>query len=343
MFLPDGVWKSWFQDWTESLFIGRPPTHDRITTAEVSASVEDVCAGVEAVRYVRDVLGDVRTGVFDAYVFPERIGPPELLPTLAEVAHRTPGFFLRSEPAFRATRMHYADFLERIRFLLDGPAAADWAWLGRVAVEVRENPWAGRPGREIMWVRRVFPAVIPPLSVRLGVKCDPRVVAPDVGDEELILLAHNWSVDAREAARRLLDQGAPTPAGSPGRVGAAPAPPTPWGQIALVEPGGRVPPPEPDGPFGVSGFRFGGVPVDFKRAALQYRLVQVLWGAAAGSPRPAQEAGDVMDAVWGEEHDREDYNLRQLCADARDKFEKENCPVTVAYRNGKVQLIPLGP
>jgi len=117
--------------------------------------------------------------------------------------------------------------------------------------------------------------------------------------------------------------------------------PAPDADAAATDESPPDPPAEPDGPFGVDGFRFRGKDVRFGRAALQYQLVRVLWDAEGGRPGPARPVEDVMEAVWGEEHDAEDYQLRQLCGEVRDRFVRAECPVTLHNRQGKVQLVPL--
>lgn len=118
---------------------------------------------------------------------------------------------------------------------------------------------------------------------------------------------------------------------------AATAPPT-----AVHGEGGTPPKPtDPDGPFNAGGFRFLGIEVQFRRAALQYRLVLALWDCKQNqmaSPRPVD---DVMSEVWGENHDTSESAFRQLCSDTRHRFQAANCPLDIKVMNGKVQLVRL--
>ncbi len=98
--------------------------------------------------------------------------------------------------------------------------------------------------------------------------------------------------------------------------------------------------PLPDGPFGTDGFRFGGVEVEFGRAARQRTLVLALWDTETRRPRPARLIVDVMDEVYGVGHDTPDATFRQLCADTNRRFEAENIPLRVRNLQARVQLVP---
>jgi hypothetical protein len=99
--------------------------------------------------------------------------------------------------------------------------------------------------------------------------------------------------------------------------------------------------PQPDGPFGVDGFRFCNVSVSFRRAALQRKLVLALWDQANRTPREARKNEDVICEVYGEEHDTSDAAFRQLCADTRRRFEARALPLTIELLQGYVRLKPL--
>jgi hypothetical protein len=98
--------------------------------------------------------------------------------------------------------------------------------------------------------------------------------------------------------------------------------------------------PEPDGPFGVDGFRLRGIEVRFSRAAKQQALVLALWDKAKRCPRPARPIEDVLDEVYGKEHSTEDSTFRQLCADTRRRFESANLPLVLENLQGQVSLKP---
>jgi hypothetical protein len=94
----------------------------------------------------------------------------------------------------------------------------------------------------------------------------------------------------------------------------------------------------PDGFFGTDGFRFRGGEVRFGRAALQQRLVRALWDAAAGRPRPARLAVNVLTEVYGEEHQTSDAAFRQLLSDTRRRLETAHLPLTLEYLQERVSL-----
>src|SRR5439155_8206169 len=82
--------------------------------------------------------------------------------------------------------------------------------------------------------------------------------------------------------------------------------------------GGQLPPqpsaPLPDGPFGTDGFRYRSVEVRFGRAAKRKSLVLALWDEKNHQPRAARPVQDVLNEVYGEDHDTDDATFRQLCA-----------------------------
>ena len=99
-------------------------------------------------------------------------------------------------------------------------------------------------------------------------------------------------------------------------------------------------PQEPDGPFGTDGFRFRGVEVRFRRAALPRKLVLALWDEKNRRPQDARQVEDVLSQVYGEAHQTEDATFRQLCTDTRGRFQAVNMALDIECLQGKVQLIP---
>ncbi|HVS40589.1 MAG TPA: hypothetical protein VMS17_33850 [Gemmataceae bacterium] len=112
-------------------------------------------------------------------------------------------------------------------------------------------------------------------------------------------------------------------------------------QRAVVE-GCEPPAPAalPDGAFGTDGFRYRMVEVRFGRAAKQRALVLALWDEKNHRPRDPRPVQDVLDAVYGEDHDTDDAAFRQLCTDTRTRFEKSAMPLTIQTLQGRVQLTP---
>ena len=98
--------------------------------------------------------------------------------------------------------------------------------------------------------------------------------------------------------------------------------------------------PRPDGPFGTDGFQYRGVEVRFGRAAKRKALVLALWDENTHQPRAARPVQDVLDAVYGEDHDTDDATFRQLCADARSWLHASGVPLTIETLQGQVQLTP---
>jgi hypothetical protein len=96
--------------------------------------------------------------------------------------------------------------------------------------------------------------------------------------------------------------------------------------------------PEPDGPFGPDGFRFGGASVRFGRAGKQRSLVLALWDQHAGCRRDFRAAEDVITEVYGEENDTSDSAFRQLCSDTQKRLDIAGVPLTIVNRQGKVGL-----
>lgn len=107
-------------------------------------------------------------------------------------------------------------------------------------------------------------------------------------------------------------------------------------------PGNDTPPPrEPDGPFGINGFRFAGKEVQFGRAALQFGLVKSLWDAKARQIASPRQISEVIEDVWGHDHDTADATFRQMVADTNKKFQIANCPIKIQAAQGSVQLVAL--
>ncbi len=96
----------------------------------------------------------------------------------------------------------------------------------------------------------------------------------------------------------------------------------------------------PNGPFGTDGFRYRKKEVRFGRAAKQRALLLALWDEENLRPRDPRPVQDVLDAVYGEDHDTDDAAFRQLCADTRSRFEKSAVPLTIETVQGRIQLIP---
>ncbi len=97
----------------------------------------------------------------------------------------------------------------------------------------------------------------------------------------------------------------------------------------------------PDGLFDADGFRFSGVEVRFGRAVLRYRLVQSLWDVATHAPTPPRPVEDVIDDVYGVNHQTEDRAFRKLVSETRGKLESQNCPLNLKCLQGTIQLIPV--
>jgi hypothetical protein len=99
--------------------------------------------------------------------------------------------------------------------------------------------------------------------------------------------------------------------------------------------------PLPDGPVEPDGFRLDCAEVRFGRATLQRKLIVSLWDTKKRRPCPARPIQDVVDDVYGEEHDPTDEAFRQLCSDSRRKLEAANLPLTIEMKQGTVRLTRL--
>lgn len=204
--IPDAVWDNWRSRWVQDLFVGFIQSSDRLPPLTVAAAVEDVRAGVAALRYVMaNGIGE-RSGTFWASVFPSQVGFPHL-PTVEEVRRHHPAFFLRAESGRspdgeRPELLDAGQFLNRLSFLLNEPTEADWAWLERVAYQIDPVQPCENPAPPESWARRIFPEVIPGLSLCLEISYDPHIVDPGTPLPVLVAHVHSWYLTAREAVQR---------------------------------------------------------------------------------------------------------------------------------------------
>ncbi len=204
--IPDAVWDNWLSRWVQDLFLGFIRSSDRLPTLAVAAAVEDVRAGVAALRYVMANGFGEQSGTFCASVFPSQVGFPHL-PTVEEVRRHHPAFFLRAESGWfpdgeRPERLDAGQFLNRLSFLLNEPTEADWAWLERVAYQIDPVQPRETPAPPEAWARRIFPEVIPGLSLCLEISYDPHIVDPGTPLPVLVAHVHSWYLTAREAVQR---------------------------------------------------------------------------------------------------------------------------------------------
>ncbi|MDB5308616.1 MAG: hypothetical protein JWO38_2818 [Gemmataceae bacterium] len=212
--IPDEVWENWRSLWVRDLFLGFIQSGDRLPPSQIASAVEDVCAGIEALRGVMPRGNRVRTGRFWVQVYPGRVGFPHF-PTLQQVRQHHPEFHHRvvSGESPGGARLDAQQFLDRVSFLLNEPTEADWDWLERLAYEVDPPELDEGESPDESWARRIFPDAVPRLSLLLGVEHDPRIEDIDTSFPVLVGCVQGWCLKAREAVKRQLAIASPVPQG----------------------------------------------------------------------------------------------------------------------------------
>jgi len=99
---------------------------------------------------------------------------------------------------------------------------------------------------------------------------------------------------------------------------------------------------QPDGFFGVSGFRFRGVPVDIGAAPLRRKVLAALWDEVRRCPRPARERRAVIDEVWGtlDAVNVSSNTFNRHVSDIRGIFEDGGLLLRIDNENDRVELVP---
>lgn len=319
--LPDALAADWLATWTNDLFLGVLPQHDRLTPAQVVATIEDVAAVAEALRFSarRPWVAAARRAWFYELATDPRLG---MFPTAADIARHRPELDprrgLEDQPGDISLVPTYdqAQFLDAAAFLLGEPTEEQLAWLRRLAY--RPDPlqplWTDPP-RHHTWARQQLARCVPELSGILGVSW-PELGPDDLPVEELVRRVHEWVVDKARPA--LVRRGwARAPAGGP---------PEP-----SVHPSGLLPPGVPADPAPLvfdlpAAFREAVDLADAVRGehtfetvghhpdVIRYRLVQRLNPRGRRlSPYPEYERNELVAPSWGQEVE----HAPGLTADAR--------------------------
>jgi hypothetical protein len=86
-------------------------------------------------------------------------------------------------------------------------------------------------------------------------------------------------------------------------------------------------PPKEDGPVPPDRFRLGDLEIE-GLTRLEWRLLEYLWG------KPAATIQDVMDHVYGDDHDQTDDAIKAVVKRLNNKLLEKRFPAEVALTNG---------
>jgi hypothetical protein len=97
---------------------------------------------------------------------------------------------------------------------------------------------------------------------------------------------------------------------------------------------------ELDGFFDGDGFRYKKSEVRFGRAAKQQALMSAIWDQQELRPCARRSIEDVLQDVYGRDHDTEDATFRQLCSDTQRKLDAANVALRITCQQGSIWLEP---